>query len=239
MYIYETHCHCSQCSACANSTSQELVAAYYKAGYSGMVLTDHFITGNTAVDRSLPWDVQMKAYYKAYQDACDAAAGLDFDVLFGIEHEYGDGKEVLVYGIDLDFLLKNPDLTTISLDEFVSRVHNAGGIVIQAHPYRDRRYINMDVQPRKDIVDGIEVHNAGNLPGEDIKALYLSQEKDFIITSGGDVHSFDEPTLGTAGVAFSERIRNEAEFVAKLRQGVSGYVVEGRIVSKITENDLP
>lgn len=239
MYLYETHCHCSQCSACARSTSRELVQAYHKAGFAGMVLTDHFVTDNTAVDQSLPWDEQMKVYYNAYQEACEEAAELDFDVLFGMEHGYGDGKEVLVYGIDLDFLLDNPDLAVISLDEFVDRVHRVGGIVVHSHPYRDRRYINMDVPPRKDIVDGIEVHNAGNLPGEDKKALALSQEKEYIITSGGDVHNSDSVALGTAGVVFSNRVRTNEELIAALRKGICGYVVDGKRVSKISENDLP
>ena len=239
MYLYETHCHCSQCSHCGHSTSQELVLAYHKAGYAGLVLTDHFISGNTAIDRTLPWDVQMKAYYKAYQDACEAAAYLDFDVLFGIEHAYGDGKEVLVYGIDLDFLLANPDLCDITLDEFVDRVHTAGGLVVQAHPYRDRSYVNMNVGPRKDIVDGIEIHNAGNRPGEDGQALALSREKAYILTCGGDVHNIDDPKLGTAGLAFASRIRNNRELIAALRQGADGYVVQGRVVSQVTETDLP
>lgn len=60
MYLYETHCHSSDCSRCGRSTARELVRAYHAAGYAGMVLTDHFVTGNTAVDRSLPWDVQMR-----------------------------------------------------------------------------------------------------------------------------------------------------------------------------------
>ena len=239
MYLYETHCHCSQCSHCASSTSQELALAYYKAGYAGMILTDHFISGNTALDRSLPWDIQVKTYYQAYLDACEAVADLDFDVLFGIEHAYGDGKEVLVYGIDLNFLLANPDLCDITLDEFVDRVHSAGGLVVQAHPYRDRSYINMSVEPRKDIVDGIEIHNAGNHPGEDGKALSLSHEKDFIRTSGGDVHNITDSKLGAAGLAFKTRIRNNHELVAALRQGADGYVINGRVISQVTENDLP
>ena len=93
MYTYEMHCHSSQCSACGRSTAQELVQAYYEAGFSGMVLTDHFVTGNTAIDRNLPWQEQMEAYYNAYEEACSTAKALDFDVLFGIEHAYGDGKE--------------------------------------------------------------------------------------------------------------------------------------------------
>ena len=239
MYTYEMHCHSSQCSACGRSTAQELVQAYYEAGFSGMVLTDHFVTGNTAIDRNLPWQEQMEAYYKAYEEACDAAKALDFDVLFGIEHAYGDGKEVLVYGIDLGFLLRNPDLADISLDEFVDRVHEVGGIVIQAHPYRDRSYVNMNVEPRKDIVDGIEVYNSGNLPGEDKKALALSKEKDYIITSGGDIHSINNLKLGSAGVCFSRRVRNSAELIEALKSNVCGYIVEGKQVVQISAADLP
>ena len=190
LYKYETHCHCSQCSACGRSTAQELVRAYHQAGYAGLVLTDHFIRGNTAVDRSLPWEDQMRSYHQAWLDAREAAEDLDFDVIFGIEHAYGDGKEVLIYGIDLAFLLANPDIPRLSLDELAARVHEYGGIVVQAHPYRNRSYVNMAVQPRADLVDGIEVYNVWNQPGEDKQALALSRQKPFILTSGGETLEF-------------------------------------------------
>ena len=34
-YRYETHCHCSECSACSRSTAADLVRAYHAAGYAG------------------------------------------------------------------------------------------------------------------------------------------------------------------------------------------------------------
>ena len=237
-YRYETHCHCSQCSGCGRSTSQEMVRAYHQAGYAGLVLTDHFILGNTAVDRSLPWEQQMRCYYNAYLDAKAAAEGLDFDVIFGIEHFYGDGKEVLIYGVDLDFLLANPDIPVISLDEFVRRVHAYGGIVIQAHPYRDRPYVNMAVQPRGDIVDGIEVHNICNNPGEDRQALALARQKDYIITSGGDMHFAQDARLGRSGIVLPYRIRDEKELVAALKRHDQQYIVNGKIVPQIREEHL-
>ena len=236
---YETHCHSSQCSACSRSTAQELVMAYHRAGFSGMVLTDHFIHGNTAVDRSLPWEDQMRCFHRAYLDAKEVGDRLDFDVIFGIEEGYGNGKEVLIYGIDLSFLLQNPDIPHLTLDELTERVHACGGIVIQAHPYRDRPYVNMAVGPRADLVDGIEVINTGNKPGEDKKALQLAKTKDFLITCGGDIHSAADPRLGKTGIALPYRIRSEKELVAALKRGDCRYIVDGRIVPEILEADLP
>lgn len=238
-YRYETHCHCAACSRCAVSSAGEMVRAYHRAGYAGLVLTDHFIFGNTAVDRSLPWPERMGRYYDAYLEARAAAEGLDFDVFFGFEHAYGDGKEVLVYGVGLDFLLSHPEIPEISLDDFVARIHAAGGIVIQAHPYRNRPYVNMAVGPRTDLVDGIEVYNACNKPGEDRQALALTQEKDFILTSGGDIHSAQDPRIGAAGIVLPCRVHNEAEFAAALKRRDHQFLVAGKTVPRILENQLP
>ena len=154
-----------------------------------MVLTDHFVTGSTAVDRKLPWDQQMRRYYEAYLEACEEAKALDSDVLFGLEHHYGKGKEVLVYGIDLDFPLVNPDLDEIPLAVFAERVHDAGGVVVHAHPYRQRDYIDPGFEPRLELVDGIEVYNMGDDSADnDRKALAHSRTGDYLITCGSDLH---------------------------------------------------
>ena len=151
----------------------------------------------------------------------------------------GDGKEVLIYGIDLPFLLNNPDIPEITLDEFAARVKAYGGIVVQAHPYRDRSYVNMAVGPRADLVDGIEVHNPWNQPGEDKQALELAHSGDYIFTSGGDIHVADDPRLGTAGVLLPYRVRDEKQFVAALKQGHHTCLVGGRPVDPVTAEDLP
>ena len=41
-YIYETHCHTSEVSRCGDLTAREVVRNYVDAGYSGLVVTDHF-----------------------------------------------------------------------------------------------------------------------------------------------------------------------------------------------------
>lgn len=237
-YLYETHCHGSQCSLCSSSTSRELVRAYHKAGYAGLVLTDHFIWGNTAVDRSLSWDERMHCYYNAYLEAKEEAESLDFDVIFGIEHAYGDGKEVLIYGIGLDFLLSNPDIPQISIDELVHRVHETGGIVIQAHPYRDRWYTNLEVPPRADLVDGIEIYNACNYPNEDVQALELANTGSCIQTSGGDIHSAADERIGAAGVLLLHRVHDEKEFVAALKQNTHHLRIRGKDLAQVFPEHL-
>lgn len=239
LYRYETHCHSSQCSACSRSTSQELVTAYHRAGFAGLVLTDHFIYGNTAVSRRLPWEERMRCYHQAYLDGKAVGDELDFDVIFGIEHAYGDGKEVLIYGIGLAFLLENPDIPSLTLDELTDRVHRYGGIVVQAHPYRDRSYVNMAVGPRADLVDGIEVCNAGNRPGEDRQALALSRQKPYILTCGGDIHDAGDPRVGMTGIALPHRVRDEKELVAALKRRDYQYIIGGQILPEIRETDLP
>ncbi len=238
-YLYETHCHSSQCSRCAKSLSQEMVKAYQAAGYTGLVLTDHFIYGNTAVDRDLPWEMRMHQYYDAYLDAKTVGDELDFDVIFGFEHYYGSGKEMLVYGIDLDFLLANPDIPELPIDGFAQRVHEAGGLLIQAHPYRKRYYINDVVPIRPDLVDGIEVYNAWNGPEENPQALALAKTGDFIYTSGGDTHADWDKMLGAAGIYLPRRVKTTQEFAEVLREKKHGFHVNFRQLTNLTENNLP
>ena len=214
LYRYETHCHASACSACAHSAPQELVRAYKSAGYAGLVLTDHFVLGNTSVSRSLPWATQMECYYRAYLDAKAEGDKQDFDVIFGIEHAHGGGQEVLCYGIDLDFLISNPDIPQLEIQAFSQRVHEYGGILIHAHPYR---WAGPELQLPMDHLDGIEVFNAGNPPDKNLLARQLADHTGVIQTSGSDLHHIDEPKLGTAGINLPYRVHTMKDMVQALK----------------------
>ena len=211
-YLYETHCHSAMGSRCAHSTASELVKAYHAAGYAGLVLTDHFVLGNTAVDRSLPWAEQMHRYYEAYLEGKAAAQELDFDLLFGIEHAC-DGGEFLCYGIDLEFLLANEDIPQLSLEEFVGRAHDDGALVIQAHPFR---WAPADTPLRTDILDGIEIYNAANRPEANAAAQACASG---ICTSGGDVHLATDARIGQAGVLLPCRVADAKALARILKQG--------------------
>ena len=230
MYLYETHLHSSECSACASSTAREMVRRYKEAGYAGFVLTNHFITGNTCVPKDISWGERMNMYYDAYLEAKDEAAQLDFDVFFGIEHHYGKGKEVLIYGIDLDFLRAHPEIETIDIDTLAQLVHEEGGIIIHAHPYRKRGYIPEGVMPRYDVCDGIEVYNGGDDYATNDMAYQDAVRLDKIMTSGGDVHMISEGRIGRTGNNFERIIRTMDELILALRNKEGCLLIDGKVL---------
>lgn len=231
-YKYEMHCHTNLCSACAYDTPEKMAEAYYNAGYAGMVITDHFLRGNTAVDRSLPWDEKMRCYWRAYEAARDWAEDRNFNVLFGIEHFYGDGKEVLTYGIDLDFLLAHPGLDHYTLADYSAAVHEAGGFLSQAHPYRHAPYIDADVPPQPQYLDAVEVFNFYNTDEENRLAARLAAENGLLTTSGGDEHIHNGDAIGQAGILLSTPPKTGQELVALLRSGDYMLNVKGNPTPK-------
>lgn len=213
------HVHCSECSACATSSSKEMVRGYKDAGYQGFVLTDHFLYGNTRVPKNIPYEEQMKMFYDAYLSAKEEGDKLDFDVLFGIEHHYGSGKELLFYGIDLDFLLSNPDIPYLNPYEFSERVREYGGFVVMAHPFRDRPYIDMSVKPIPEILDGAEIYNAGNPEEDNIKAKVFASVHGLTMISGSDCHSVNAGNFAKGGIIVPFRIKTNEQLVSALKNG--------------------
>lgn len=230
IYKYEMHCHTAWCSACANNTPQEMAEAYFNKGYAGMVITDHFLRGNSAVDRTLPWAEKMQCYYNAYLAAKDWAEGKDFNVLFGLEHHYGDGKEVLTYGVDLDFLLAHENLHELPLCEYSRLVHEAGGFISMAHPFRQAPYINPDVLPQPQYLDAAEVFNFHNSDEDNERAVKFAEENGLLTTSGGDEHNNDGEGVGMAGIALKAPVKTGEELVAVLKSGDYRLVVNGKVV---------
>lgn len=228
-YKYETHCHDKMGSGCANNLPEEVVELYYNSGYSGLVFTNHFLRGNTAIDRSLPWKEKMEGYYNAYLRGKNSIDPEKFTVLFGIEHNYGNGKEVLTYGIDLDFLLANPEIHNLPLMEYSRRVREYGGFVSQAHPFRDRGYINSSVMPQPEALDAIEVYNHCNEPEENFKAKVYAKEHGLISMSGSDFHTIGLDECDKGGIALPFKIKTSKELIEAIKKGEHKLIINGEI----------
>lgn len=226
LYLYETHMHTSEGSACAGNTGAEMARAYKEAGYTGIIITDHFFYGNTAVDRSLPWKEWVEQYCLGYEHAKEEGDKIGLQVFFGWEAGYG-GPEFLVYGLDKKWLLEHPEIRDASVEEQLRLVHAGGGIVIQAHPYREAYYIK-EVLTYPDYVDGVEGLNASHLssghPEYNERALAYAADHKLPLTSGSDQHGTG---MLWGGMAFSRRLEDIHDFNRAVLQREAVRLLDG------------
>lgn len=218
MYRIETHMHTRQSSKCATSTAEEMVNKYKELGYNGVIITDHFLNGNTAVNLNQPWEKQIEDYCKGYEDAKTEGDKIGIDVFFGLEYTH-DGTDLLTYGVDKDWLKSHPEIMTLPVPEYINLIKSCGGMVIEAHPFREAGYIStIRLYPK--FIDGMEVRNTAPEHYTEI-GDYLSKEVckayNLCMTSGSDSHNIN--SIGLGGMEFDEDITNIFDFIRLVKQG--------------------
>ncbi len=150
-------------------------------------------------------------------------------MIIGLEHHYGDGKELLIYGdITLEKLVSHPEIARMSVREFANFCHKNGWFIAQAHPYREKWYIDPAVEPIPEILDGVEIYNHCNDEKENYLAEKLANKHKLFGISGSDTHS--ENLVGMAGMAFENRIKNGKEMAKALFEGKGRLIVDGVIL---------
>ncbi len=230
-YLYETHLHTSEGSACARSTGKEMARACKDYGYAGIFVTDHNWGGNTAVDRSLAWKEWVGEFCTGYENAREEGERIGLDVFFGYEAGFL-GTEFLIYGVDKEWMLANPAIRYADVKEQYALVHAGGGMVIHAHPYREESYIPQ-VRLFPDWIDGVEGINAThsnsasiahNDPEFDRKAIAYAGEHHLPLTAGSDVH---RTTLFGGGIAFRRKITSAADYIRAVLTGEDYMLTNG------------
>ncbi|MDR0669035.1 MAG: PHP domain-containing protein [Treponema sp.] len=218
-YLYETHLHTCQSSACASAAGREYIPYYLDAGYSGIVVTDHFFRGNSTLDPYLPWRAWVREFCRGYEDAREEGARRGLDVFFGWEETF-EGDDYLVYGLDKEWLLEHPEVRRWTRREQYQAVQAAGGCVVHAHPFRQHDYIEeVCLAPR--LIDAVEVANAGNREqGYDALALRYAEKLGLPLSAGSDIHHIEQAEAGELyGVYLREKPENSAAFAAMIKAG--------------------
>lgn len=215
-YIYETHMHTSESSACAHNTGAEMARAYHEAGYAGIIITDHFFYGNTAVNRRLSWEEWVNRFCLGYEHAKAEGDKLGLSVFFGWESGY-TGTEFLIYGLDKEWLLNHPEIKEATVEEQYALVHAAGGIVSHAHPFREEPYIPQ-IRLYPEYVDAVEGVNATHSspvslshknPAFNVRALAYGRKHNLSFTAGSDQHT---TTMIGGGMVFERKLADIHDF---------------------------
>ncbi|MCL2130284.1 MAG: PHP domain-containing protein [Treponema sp.] len=217
-YLYETHIHTKESSACGVSPGREYIKKYKDLGYTGIIVTDHFYRGNCAIPRSLPWDKWVHSFCRGYEEAHDEGIKQGFDVFFGWEETY-DGDDYLVYGLDKKWLLEHPEVIFWTRAEQLREVRRGGGCVVQAHPFRQYYYIS-SVILSSGCVDAVEAANAGNEQSFDALALAYANKFHLNFTAGSDIHYSGDIKRGTVfGVYLDKKMETIYDYANSLRGG--------------------
>ncbi len=206
-FLFDTHIHTKESSACGEVWAADIVARYKNLGYDGIVVTDHM--QKRGIDRfGGTYEENIGCFLKGYHTA-KALADENFKVILGMEIRFLENdNDYLVYGFDEEFLYSR-DLAHIpTLEDFMPIAKENGLAVFQAHPFRN----DMVVMP-PDIVDGIEVYNGhGNHDSRNDIAWHWAEKFGFRKLSGSDFHGV--LTMEPGGVYFEDEI-NDSRDVAK------------------------
>ena len=218
-FLYETHLHTCEASACGKVHGEDYISFMMDKGYSGMIVTDHFFNGNTCVPEDLPWKERIEIYCSGYERALKAAEGKDFTVMFGVEVNFLK-DEYLLYGIDKKWLTENESIMSMTRKELHEAVNKAGGIMIQAHPYRERDYLSDIKLAPAEAIDGVEIYNAANYPNMNALGYVFAKELGMPMTAGSDIHYMYEGDMG--GMLFDEKLESVKDYVAAVqnRKGI-------------------
>ena len=214
MYLYETHMHTFPVSACASSLPGEQVRAYRQRGYAGVIVTDHFVNGNSACPRGLPWERKMKFFLSGYEETKIAGDACGIDVFLGWEFNVG-GAEFLTYGLDAGFLYAHPGLDALTVEQYSALVRSHGGFLAQAHPYRVGWWIESTQPVEPDLIDAIEVYNA-SMPDEiNAQAIDFARLRDLPMQAGSDAHHTN--LAFTSGIALSKKAESIFDIIEAIK----------------------
>ncbi|MBE6607029.1 MAG: histidinol phosphatase [Ruminococcaceae bacterium] len=217
MYKYETHLHTSPVSRCARVGVRETLEFYKSIGYDGVFITNHFLDGNINIDdHSIPYEEKINFYFSDYEAGLELAKEIGIKVFPGVELSYG-GTDFLVYGLDKEWYLNNPQIMEMKKTDELTLMMECGALIIQAHPYREASYIDhIRLFPRH--VHGIEIINANRKEEENAIAEIYAKHYGLLTFAGSDNHA-GAGQKKLAGVCTSEPICSVEDFINKVKSG--------------------
>ena len=212
-YKYELHAHAKEVSVCAAIPVKELIEEYKKAGYSGIVLTDHYSPMTFHISELFNKKKAVEHYLRAYREAKQYETE-DFTVLLGVELRfYATVNDYLIYGVTEEMLYELPFLLKTYIKKASKLLRERGCLFIQAHPFR-----KMITRADPKYLDGVEVFNGKASAEANESSLKWAEEIGAQIkTSGSDCHRATGAGLG--GIITEEPIKSNEDLIRILKSG--------------------
>lgn len=192
MYKTEAHLHTDEGSPCGKVPAAEMVRLYHEAGYTTLLIADHFAKITVEWMGNPPWETVVETFFKGYRNAKAAAEQYGMYVLPSPEFSFeGNVNHYLAVGAGPEFFLAHPELPDLNVTELHTLLRENGMYLVQAHPYR----AGQKCVPDPENVDALEVIN-GHIrhfnPDHEIWAREVAQQYHLGISSGSDAHKVED-----------------------------------------------
>ncbi len=183
--LIDLHAHTSGISTCCRVPAPDIVKAAKEIGLDGIVLSNHY---QKSYIKDGDCAAFAKRYVEEYRYAKECGDAVGFRVFYGMEvtMEQHSGAHILVYGLEPSFTLQYPALFNLPLSELYPLVKNNGGMLVQAHPFRNGKDMLQDLA----YLDGVEANSHPLYDATHVVRLTeIAQNAGLILTSGGDFHA--------------------------------------------------
>ena len=213
-YLYETHLHTLPVSRCGHYTVRENLEFYKSLGYEGVFITNHFIESYKDKRSIGSYEGDIQYFFSDYEEGLEVGKEIGLKVFFGMETTHG-GTDFLVYGLDKVWFLAHPEIMDMKKREQLEFYMANGALVIQAHPFREAKYIDhIRLFPRS--VHGVEIVNACRTDFENEMAAHYAKSYGLLTFAGTDNHWGVEQKM-LAGMQFESPIKDELDFVTRIK----------------------
>ena len=208
--LIDMHAHTSGISRCCRADAAEVLRTARSAGIDGLVLCNHYqevyVTNGDAA-------ALAEAYIAEYLHAKQLADEMDFPLFFGAEvtAKLHGNAHILLYGIQPELLREHPEIYGYPLEKMYALVHEQGGLVVQAHPFRGGGQV---LDPHW--LDGLEIncHPLYDATHCD-RLLDIAASEQLLVTCGGDYHA--DTYRAVCGTHFPDDARDCAALAEYLK----------------------
>jgi len=208
--LIDMHAHSAGISHCCRADAKDVMLAAIDVGVGGLILCNHY---QESYVTTTPDDF-ARAYVDEYYYAEKCASDVGIKLFFGIEvtAKHHENAHILVYGMKPEFVLEHPEIYDYTIDKIYSLAHEAGGLVVQAHPFRG----GGRVQDTR-FLDGVEIncHPLYDATHCD-RLMGIAAEENIFVTCGGDYHA-DVPYRPVCGTYFPDDAEDNAGIVEYLK----------------------
>lgn len=218
LYKYDTHMHTAESSRCGASSGARMAETAKALGYDGIIIADHFLNSNTPAATELPWYEKVEILCLGYEAAKKRGDEIGLDVFFAWEYTIAhEGNDLLIYNLDAEWIAAHPETMTLHVCDFCDLVHEHGGFIVHAHPFRQEYYIKM-IRLLPDKTDAVETANACRSREVNQRAQWYARTYGLPETGGSDSHSAEGLRKLGGGILVKDRFVSVADYASAVRE---------------------